>query len=127
MESGKQPRDCSSHSELRIDLRRVRDLIQGGDSEVRRLAVICHAECQMLRQRLHPAEIEADTSGLQRAAHSFKNSAQLFGATQLADAALALELAVIERQFDKFSELIDSVDHWLDLFLQQLNELSPHS
>ena len=103
-------KDSSSSESLAsadvIDLDAARRQLPGGEEGVRAMAQLLFEQCPIMIKEVKDALTDGDGKRIQRAAHSLKGSAELFGAARVVDVARRIELAGKRSHVDEASELM---------------------
>ena len=87
-----------------IDLELARRQIPGGEQGVSEMAQLLLDQCPAMMMEIQQALTVRDEKRIQRAAHSLKGSADLFGARRVVDVAKRIELAGKRGDVDDVSE-----------------------
>jgi signal transduction histidine kinase/DNA-binding response OmpR family regulator len=75
-----------------IDLAAARSRIPGGDGKLKQMAQLLFDECPTMMKDIREAISAGDAPGVQRAAHTLKGSADVFGAVCVVEVAERIEL-----------------------------------
>ncbi|MBC8354441.1 MAG: response regulator [Planctomycetes bacterium] len=92
-----------------IDLAVAAEQIAGGDDQIREVAQILIDECPRLMGAIEEALLSSDTSRLERAAHTLKGAADVFGAKRVVDAARCVEKLAHDRKLSEAETAIDDL------------------
>ena len=87
-----------------IDLELARRQIPGGEQGVREMAQLLFDQCPTMILEIQAALMDRDEKRVQRAAHSLKGSADIFGARHVVDAARRIEWAGKQGDVDGAAE-----------------------
>ncbi|NND97415.1 MAG: response regulator [Pirellulaceae bacterium] len=106
-----------------IDVQTVRELCRGDDDSVRELAATFIDEAGNLMSQLRSAVDRQDQEIVHRSAHTLKGSATVFGASEVADAALEIELLAAKGKIDQLDHRVDRLAKKVARMEKRLYEL----
>jgi two-component system, sensor histidine kinase and response regulator len=89
-----------------IDLELALRQLPGGEEGVRAMAQLLFDQCPIMITEIQEALTDGDEKRLQRAAHSLKGSADIFGAGRVVDVARRIELAGKRSHVDEASDMM---------------------
>lgn len=107
-----------------IDLDIARQNIPGGESGLQHMAKLMKSESSRLMNELRTSQSNLDAVAFQRAAHTLKSAAAIFGAETIVNVARDLEatgksgdISNTKEQIDELGGLVDDLNAELDALL----------
>ncbi|MBN2581734.1 MAG: response regulator [Planctomycetes bacterium] len=106
-----------------IDLQRLNDLVSGEQDLMNEVAEIFLAESEDLMQTISDCMTEHDAEAVSKAAHSLKGSVANFGAQEAYEAALRVEQASRENNFEGLNAHVQNLNDHVEKVRHELEQL----